>query len=343
LHDPDGSAEALLAALGQGPCTQAELGERLAAGGRPTPSGALSAALAALDSVLLLDDPDGASLGSSELDERHFSNLAFFQAFGTLDRTPAAMQRRLLGAHVLQLGTGGLGSNVLQGLAGLGVGRLTLLDSDRVEERNFARQFLYRRQDIGRSKVHRAAEWVRDYDGRIEVRAVERWVAGPADVADLLPGVDVVSSGVDQPAEIDQWVNEACVTAGVPWVRGGMAGRSLGYFSVAPGNSACLVCRAGAYRAVAACSDVTGAAARLAARGPRVNRGIGPVAALLGSLVTLEVLRYLTGFEPPYAAGADVFVEVGGEIQQRREPWPADPTCPVCARAGRPDTTLVAR
>jgi hypothetical protein len=46
-----------------------------------------------------------------------------------------------LHSRVLQLGTGGLRSNVLQSLAGLGVGRLTVLEHDVVEPRNFARQF----------------------------------------------------------------------------------------------------------------------------------------------------------------------------------------------------------
>jgi molybdopterin/thiamine biosynthesis adenylyltransferase len=64
-------------------------------------------------------------------------------------------------AHVLVLGVGGGSSNVLMGLVGLGVGRFTLVDGDDVEPWNFARQFVYRHVDIGRSKVDRAAEWVR--------------------------------------------------------------------------------------------------------------------------------------------------------------------------------------
>src|SRR5262249_43574976 len=147
----------LLATLAQAPQTLPRLRERLAEAGVEVPLPELREAVAALDSLRLLADPDDAGLGSGELTERYFSNLAFFGLFSTLALPGAEMQRRLGWAHVLLLGVGGLGSNVLQSLAGLGVGRLTLLDQDTVAERNFARQFLYRRRDLGQSKVELAA------------------------------------------------------------------------------------------------------------------------------------------------------------------------------------------
>jgi molybdopterin/thiamine biosynthesis adenylyltransferase len=88
--------------------------------------------------------------------ERYFSNLAFFTTYGSLDQSAASFQRALADAHVVFLGTGGLGSTVIQALAGAGVSRMTLLDNDTVELRNFARQYLYREEDIGRPKVERA-------------------------------------------------------------------------------------------------------------------------------------------------------------------------------------------
>ena len=343
LHDPDGSAEVLLSALAAGPQTAAEVRARLARAGRPVTEEELDAALSALDSIPLLDDADGASLGEPELDLRHHSNLAFCQEYTGLHRTPADLQRRLRDAHVLQLGTGGLGSNVLQCLAGLGVGRLTLLDADVVEPRNFARQCIYRRADVGRPKVERAAEWLRDFDDRIEVRTVQPRVTGPGDVVDLLDVVDVVSSAIDTPAlQVDRWVNEACMLAGKPWVRGGATGTATRPFSVDPGRSACFACRAHAYETVRAGADAEGAAARAAAATGRVNRAIGPIAALLGSQVAMEVLRYVTGFEPPSAAGVSVTVDVAGGSRVERWEWPADASCVLCAEAGRTDPAFVA-
>jgi molybdopterin/thiamine biosynthesis adenylyltransferase len=341
LNDPDGSTEALLTALAAGAQTVDELRTRLAATGRPVGARELADALAALDAVPLLDDPDGAAFGDTDLDPRYAGNLAFFEIFSDLRQTPTRLQNRLRNAHVLQLGTGGVGSSVLQGLASLGVGRLTLLDADVVEPRTFARQFLYRRRDVGRSKVEAAAAWLRGFDDRIEVRAVERWVIGPDDVADLLPDVDVVASGIDTPVGVDRWVNQACMAAGVPWVRGGVTGTAANYFSVHPGRSACLACRLRADEKVLTGAGADGASARMAAEAARVNRAVGPMAALAGSLVALEVARYLTGFEPPAAAGTSVTVDVAGGPRVDRSPWPADPSCALCARAGRPGSVLV--
>jgi molybdopterin/thiamine biosynthesis adenylyltransferase len=336
LDDPEGQVEQLLTALREHPGTMAELRAHLAGAGLTVDADELRAALSALDDLRMLRDLD--RVVDREQTGRAFSNLAFFELYATLGTSEAELHQRVSDAHVLQLGTGGLGSNVLQSLAGLGVGRLTLLDNDDVEPKNLARQFLYREADLGRSKVHRAAEWVRSFHSGIEVDAVRRWVGGPDDVAGLLTGVDLVVSGIDQGERIDNWVNEACVRAGVPWIRGGMTGSQLIYFSVDPGRSGCYECRVRAYgdgkgitSAVLPPPAVT--AQRLSARIPRVNRANGPSAALIGSLVAFEALRYLSGYEPPYAAGAEVLVDVSGGCAQRREPWPRDPDCAVCAAA----------
>ena len=337
LDDPDGHAETLLTTLATGPWSIPELRHELARLGVEVSGSELRDALDALDSVRLLEDADDRTLGSPALDERYFSNLAFFGAFATSRISRAASQRRLASAHVLLLGTGGLGSNVLQSLAGLGVGRLTLLDDDLVEPRNFARQFLYRECDVGRSKVRRAAAWVREFDSRIHVATVERRVEGPDDVAELLHGVDLVVSGIDRPDAVDAWVNEACVGVGVPWVRGGMLGTELRYFSIDPGRSACrgpcLASWVAARDGSAGKQGVDAAGVRLSLGLPGANRAIGPAAALVGSLVAFEALRYLTRYEPPYAAGATVHVDIANGCRQRREPWPADPGCALCRRA----------
>ena len=60
-----------------------------------------------------------------------------------------AGQARLAAAHVLGIGAGGLGCPVLQYLAGAGIGRITVIDHDHVEESNLHRQPLYAMADIG--------------------------------------------------------------------------------------------------------------------------------------------------------------------------------------------------
>jgi molybdopterin-synthase adenylyltransferase len=168
IEDPDGTVAALLELLRQGGRTEHELAAALSAGRDPVPVADVRAATALLDSYGLVED--GQRLGglSAAEAERHFSNVAFFETFGSLACSREDFCRLLADRHVLALGTGGLNSNTIPHLCGLGVGRLTLLDRDVVEPRNFARQYLYRWSDLGMRKVEPAAAWVRHRPARIQ-------------------------------------------------------------------------------------------------------------------------------------------------------------------------------
>jgi molybdopterin/thiamine biosynthesis adenylyltransferase len=334
IADPDGVVEALLGLLREGGRTVDAVARALSVGRDPMPVADVSAAVALLDEHGLLED--GARRGAlppAEA-ERHFSNLAFFESFASLSRSREDFHRTLRSAHVLVLGTGGLNSNTIPHLAGLGVGRLTLLDRDAVEARNFARQYLYRWSEIGMRKVDRAAAWVRAFDPTIEVEAIDVGIDGPEQLGELLDRLrpDVVASGIDHPDGVDLWVNAACVPRGVPFVRGGMWVTEGVVFSVDPGRSACLRCyfRPGTAAGLSEDATTVRAGLRLLSTRSRTNRGIGPVAGLLGALTAFEVLRYLTGLEPPAYAALPVTIDFAAGCATRQDEWARDPACPVC-------------
>ena len=81
-----------------------------------------------------------------------------YQRQSVLPEVGAAGQRRLGDAAVLVVGAGGLGCALLPYLAAAGVGRLILVDHDRVEESNLHRQPLFRMSDLGRLKVEAARD-----------------------------------------------------------------------------------------------------------------------------------------------------------------------------------------
>jgi molybdopterin-synthase adenylyltransferase len=332
LVDRDGSAELLLSVLRDRPQSPEDLLDVLAARGVEVDAEQLAAGLHVLDQAGLVEDATGLGLEDPQSDARHFSNLAFFGQFSDLNRSRASFVCRIRRAHVVQLGVGGGGSAIVQCLAGMGVGSLTLVDRDDVEPRNFSRQFLYRHADIGRSKVDRAAEWVREYDPTIQVRAVDRWIAEPDDLDGLFDGADVVTGTFDEPPGAQAWVNEAVVGAATPLVSGALFGSQLVYSSVDPGRSACSACAQSA-AADARSPGPEGLAVRLDERLPRTNRLTGPVAAVIGALIAQEAVRYITGFQPPYAAGALVFLDVNHGFESRRVPITRDPDCDVCRRA----------
>ena len=335
LEDPDGVVEALIVLLEEGGRTPAQLAQaldaRFASQGTPISTQDVEGALAMLDEQGLVEVDDVSGAFTPEEQERYFSNLAFFESFSSLEHGQGSFQRRMRESHVLFLGTGGLNSNTIPHLCGLGVGRVTLLDRDAVEPRNFARQFLYTHADVGQPKVEVAAQWVRDFDPSIKVEAVTGSVTCTEDVTELLERFrpDVVMCGIDQPNEVGSWVNAGCVAAGTPFVRAGMRVTTGIVLSVDPGRSGCLDCTG----ILASLSNEDWAAADLNNTRPRTNRGIGPIAGLLGSLSAFELLRYLTRYEAPAYAGRQLVIDFADGCDTTVSTWERSSDCPTCASA----------
>ena len=69
-------------------------------------------------------------------------------------------QQKLKKASVLIIGIGGLGSSVIQYLNAAGVGKIGIVDYDKVELSNLNRQLIYKNSDIGKSKVDVASNYI---------------------------------------------------------------------------------------------------------------------------------------------------------------------------------------
>ena len=132
-----------------------------------------------------------------------------------------AGQQRLADAHVVVLGAGGLGSAVIPPLAAAGVGRLTIVDDDRVDVTNLHRQTLHADADIGRRKVDSATDAAAVLAPDAVLRGVPaRFDEGNAD--DLLADADLVIDGTDD--ILTRYVADAAAArAGIPLVWGSAA------------------------------------------------------------------------------------------------------------------------
>ena len=140
--------------------------------------------------------------------------LSRFARHIVLPEVGGAGQIALAGAHVAMIGCGGIGSPALQYLAAAGIGRLTLVDSDVVEDSNLQRQTIFSPTDIGQPKAELAARWIQRFDPALEVRAVvERVTSGNA--AKALAGASVALDGCDNFAT-RLAVSDACVGAKIP-------------------------------------------------------------------------------------------------------------------------------
>jgi len=108
----------------------------------------------------------------------------------------AVGQRRIAAARVLVIGAGGLGAPAIQYLAAAGIGRITVIDDDRVERSNLQRQVLHTEADVGRPKAESARDAVAARDAAVHVVArVER--IGPDNALALFAAHDLVLDGSD--------------------------------------------------------------------------------------------------------------------------------------------------
>lgn len=190
-------------------------------------------------------------------------------------------QQQLAAAHVLIVGAGGLGCPALQYLAGAGIGRITLVDPDRVEETNLHRQPIYRMDQLGRTKATAAAEAMAALDPAVRVVPRPEWLT-PANAPELVAGADVIMDCADSFA-VSLTLSDACMAAGRPLISGSalaLSGYALG-------------CCGGAPSLRAIFPDLPLQAASCATNGV-----LGPVVGMIGALQAQMGLAVLLGQEP---------------------------------------------
>lgn len=193
----------------------------------------------------------------------------------------AAGQARIRAASVLVVGAGGLGSPVLQYLAGAGVGRITVVDGDVVEETNLHRQPIFRMADVGAPKAVAAARAVTDLNPEVRVEARASWL-DPETAPQLVAGSDVVLDCADSFAA-SFTLSDACHRAARPLISAavlGLEGYAGGFCGGAP-----------SVRAVF--PDLPLTAPSCATAGV-----LGPVVGMLGALQAQMALSVLLGHSP---------------------------------------------
>ena len=193
-----------------------------------------------------------------------------------------AGQARLRAAAVLVVGAGGLGVPVLQYLAGAGVGRLGIVDGDRLEPSNLHRQTWYALADCGREKATLAAERVRalNPDVHVETHAA-RLDTGNAER--LVQGYDLVLDCSDN-FSTKFLLNDVALRTGKPVLFASVY-QYEGQLQLVAGDDAspCLRC-------------VWPEATRDGLVGNCAEAGVlGPVPGVFGSLQALEALKLLLG------------------------------------------------
>lgn len=227
-------------------------------------------------------------------------------------------QEKLLAAHVLILGLGGLGSPVAMYLAAAGVGHLTLVDDDEVDLSNLQRQIVHTTERIGQSKVASAAQTIAQLNPEVEVTCLTQRLDQKA-LKQQLADVDLALDCTDN-FSTRFALNAACVTTRTPLVSGAairLEGQVAVFDSRRP-ESPCYRCLY---------EDQNDENLSCAASGV-----LAPLVGVIGTMQALEALKLLAGFGTDLAGRLLLFD--ARHAQWRELKLARDPKCPVCGNSG---------
>lgn len=127
-------------------------------------------------------------------------------------------QQRLSETTVAVVGVGGLGCPALQYLAAAGIGKLILVDGDRVELSNLHRQVLFSAADVGRWKVEAAKDRLQAMNPEVNI-ATHNCDLNASNALDILSPADIVIDATDR-IHARYVINDACVQLNKPFVYG---------------------------------------------------------------------------------------------------------------------------
>ncbi|MCB9955181.1 MAG: molybdopterin-synthase adenylyltransferase MoeB [Parvularculaceae bacterium] len=231
-------------------------------------------------------------------------------------------QQKLLAAHVLVIGAGGIGAPLLQYLAAAGVGTIGVADDDVVALSNLQRQVLYSTDDVGAQKAERAHAAIARLNPDIKV-IEHRTKITDANAGELIASYDLVVEGIDNFAG-RYAINRAAIALRKPLVSAAV-GRFDAQLSVfKPFAGAGLPC----YRCLVPEAPPRDAQVNCAEEGV-----LGAVTGVIGTLAAIETLKEILKLGESLAGR--LLLYDGLAAQFRTIALPADPQCPDCSAIAR--------
>jgi adenylyltransferase/sulfurtransferase len=223
-------------------------------------------------------------------------------------------QKKLLDAKVLVIGAGGLGSPVLMYLAAAGIGKLGILDFDKVDLTNLQRQIMHRTADVGRPKVESAVDALTAMNPGIELVAYNE-ILTSQNAFEVIEPWDIVIDGTDN-FPVRYLVNDTCQFLGKPLIYGAITqweGQNT-VFLPGKGNTCyrCLFPEPPPPGTVPSCAE---------------GGVFGVLPGIVGSIQATETIKLVLGEGESLAGRLLYFDAMTMEFREVKIRW--DPKCPV--------------
>ncbi len=149
-------------------------------------------------------------------------------------------QEKLKKSHIFIAGAGGLGSPVSYYLAAAGIGTITLVDRDVVEQTNLNRQILHFDEDIGKKKVRSAEDKLSRLNPDITVRVIDATL-DETNTARLVGTANGIVDAMDN-FPTRYILNNVALMKNIPFFHGAVRGLYGQATTIVPGCTPCLRC-----------------------------------------------------------------------------------------------------
>ncbi|MDW6019132.1 molybdopterin-synthase adenylyltransferase MoeB [Vibrio plantisponsor] len=224
-------------------------------------------------------------------------------------------QEALKQSSILILGAGGLGCASSQYLATAGIGKLSLIDDDKVELSNLQRQVLHHDADIGKLKVESAAQALKELNPELEIVTVAKRLNDEA-LLSLVQEHDLVLDASDNVDTRNQ-LNRLCYQTKTPLVSGAairMEGQ-VSVFTYQDESEPCYQCLSALFGSNALSCVEAGVMA--------------PVVGIIGAVQAMEAIKVIAGLGKPIQG--KILMLDAMTMSWREMKLMKQPHCPTCS------------
>ncbi|MEH7977464.1 HesA/MoeB/ThiF family protein [Pseudomonas aeruginosa] len=257
-------------------------------------------------------------------DDRFIWQNEYFKAFSSSENPLSRINGRLKEATVSIVGAGATGSLVALMLTSAGIGKVRLIDGDRVMRSNLPRQFLYRESSIGKLKVEVLREILLEHCSQVQVEVLPNYVDSLEEAHRAAREASFLLLTADQPRlNIREWIGKASLALGTPYLA--MASNWIGPLSI-PFRSPCYLCQARTYRSRYA--DPVSLLQKVTSEPLPARAAFGPRPALVASFMAAAIIHYLSD-----TYSLDLLFEsfkVSLDGQGERQVYVRYRNCPAC-------------